>query len=441
MIVVTKFGGSSLADSAQFQKVKQIIESNPLRKVVIVSALGKRYMEDSKITDLLYLLYAHLKYKVDYHPILQTIEKRYLEIKETLGLKIDLNTEFKNLEKQLKTMTEAFIVSRGEYLVAKMMAEYLEFDFIDAENIIKFEYSGKLNERLTADSICQAYHICEEKEHFKGVVIPGFYGSYPNHDIQLFSRGGSDITGSLVAKALNAKQYENWTDVSGILMADPHIVEHPKRIQEITYDELRELSYMGASVLHEETIFPIQDLNIPIHILNTNDPKNEGTIICNKVSDKETIITGLAGKKNFKSITIVKKRGSNKLTVIRQVLDIFEAFHVTIEHLPTSIDSFSIVVESKLIEKCLYEIISEIKNLESVVDVSVDDDIALLAIVGRNMVTKPGISGKIFAIFGEEGINIKILAQGSKEINIIVGISNRDFEKSIQAIYQKMVKK
>lgn len=440
MIVVTKFGGSSLADSKQFQKVKKIIDSNPLRKVVIVSALGKRSVDDSKITDLLYLLAAHLKYKVDYSNIYQMIKERYLEIAKDLGLKIALNKEFLEIEKHFyDNNIEEYLVSRGEYLVGKMMAEYLDYQFVDSVELIRFQYNGKLDDKKTESLIRNKFELLETGEAFKGIVIPGFYGTYPNQDIKLFSRGGSDITGSLVAKAICADKYENWTDVSGILMADPHIIEHPKQIKEITYDELRELSYMGASVLHEETIFPIQDLNIPIQILNTNDPSNEGTIISNSASDKKQIITGIAGKKGFKSITIVKKRSANKLDVIRDVLNIFASYHVTIEHIPTSIDAFSIVVESKLVDKCLYEIIGEIKNNPNIIDVSIDDNISLIAIVGRNMVTKPGISGKIFAIFGNQNINIKMIAQGSKELNIIIGIANDDFEKSIKAVYDNMV--
>lgn len=440
MIIVTKFGGSSLADSNQFRKVKTIIDSNPLRKVVIVSALGKRSDDDSKITDLLYLLSAHLKYKVDYSNIYQTIKNRYYEIASDLSLQIDLNSEFLEIEKHFSDNNiEEYLVSRGEYLAGKMMAEYLDYQYIDAAELIYFQYNGKLDDKKTASLIKTNFENLEKNKIFKGVVIPGFYGVYPSHDIKLFSRGGSDITGSLVAKAINADKYENWTDVSGILMADPRIIEHPQQIKEITYDELRELSYMGASVLHEETIFPIQDLNIPIHILNTNDPQNEGTVISNSASDKSQIITGIAGKKGFKSITIVKKRTANKLDVIREVLNIFASYHVTIEHIPTSIDSFSIIVENKLIDKCLYEIIGEIKSNPSIIDVSIDDNISLIAIVGRNMVTKAGISGKIFAIFGTQNINIKMIAQGSKELNIIIGVANDDFEKSIKAVYYNMV--
>lgn len=434
MLIVTKFGGSSCADSKQFMKVKAIIEADPLRRVVVVSALGKRNKTDNKITDLLYLLAAHIKYGVDYSNILKMIYDRYMEIKKDLNLKIDLEQEFSVIEKSIKNKaTEEYLVSRGEYLCAKMMAEYLNFDFADAYDLIKFKYDGTVDDEKTN------IQINERIIAYPKIVVPGFYGAYPNGRIKLFSRGGSDITGSLLAKALNATKYENWTDVSGILMADPKIIDNPKRIKEVTYEELRELSYMGASVLHEETIFPIQDLNIPIHILNTNRPEDEGTIICKEATESSQVITGISGKKNFTSFTIIKDRTANKMHVIQDCLEVFRRFNVTIEHIPTSIDSFSLVVESKQLEKQMYDIISELKKNKDVVDVDMDEDVALVAVVGRNMVTRPGISAKIFSIFGREQINIKMIAQGAKEINIIVGISNNDFNKSIKAIYSNMI--
>ncbi len=434
MIKVAKFGGSSLASPEQFQKVKKIVKTDQSRQIVIVSALGKSINDDNKITDLLYLLAAHLKYKVDYHDLWQSITKRYYDILKELAINYDLAGALSEIEEQFSSSNiEEYLVSRGEYLTAQMMAHYLDYEFVDAKDLIAFNYDGTVNNELTKKHIQKAYD-----EHPQ-MVIPGFYGCYPNGDIKLFSRGGSDITGALVAQAVNAAIYENWTDVSGILMTDPKIVDNPKKIKTITYDELRELSYMGASVLHEETIFPIQELSIPIHILNTNDPSAEGTIISNAKSTEMNIITGIAGKKGFKSLTISKKRTTNKLEVMQNVLTILAKYHVNVEHLPTSIDSFSVIVESKQIDKCMYEVIGEIKTLSDVTDVVIDDDISLIAVVGRNMATRPGISGQIFAIFGSNQINIKMIAQGAQEINIIVGIATCDFEKSIKAIYRKMV--
>ena len=436
-LIVDKFGGSSVASSTQFKKVKDIVLSKKNRQVVIVSALGKRNKEDNKITDLLYLLHAHLKYSVAFDNIFNLVRDRYVSLRDELGISYKIEDDFDSLYKELnKNINPDYLVSRGEYFCAKLMAAYLDFDFLDAKDLIKFDYNGKINEEATDAAIKKAY--AENKKGY--FVIPGFYGSYPNGDVHLLSRGGSDITGSIVAKALNASVYENWTDVSGILMADPRIIENPKRINEITYDELRELSYMGANVLHEETIFPVQELNIPINILNTNDPTNPGTIIREKCDDVSQVITGISGLKDFASITVTKEFNANKTALIGDVLAIFKKYNIVVEHIPSSIDSFSIIVSRVKVEKYLYDIISDIKSLTDVKEVSIDKDIALVAVVGRNMVTRVGISGKIFGYLGEEGINIKMISQGSHEIAIIFGISNNDFEKTLKVLYRKLVK-
>lgn len=438
MLVVAKFGGSSVANATQFKKVKNIVlekKPNYYRNVIIVSALGKKEKEDSKITDLLYLLHAHLKYNVPYNNILDMIKTRFFNVKKELGLAIDLDNEFNTLEKDLKRdMSEDFLVSRGEYITSKMMAEYLGYNFVDAKDVIKFNYDGTVD-------YDKSYPLIEDaiKNNHK-VVIPGFYGTYPNEAIKTFSRGGSDITGSLVAAAIGADYYENWTDVSGILMADPHIIKNAKTIKEITYAELRELSYMGASVLHEQTVFPVQKAGIPIKILNTNAPSDEGTIIREDCTNKDEVITGIAGKKNFTSFTITKRQEVNKLEAIKDTLDVFSKFKVSVEHIPSSIDSFSVIVPNSDVEKNIYDIVSEIKKNSDIQDVTIDNDIALIAVVGRNMVYKPGISGRIFGIVGNHNINIKMIAQGSQEINIIVGVSNKDFENTITALYKNLVK-
>lgn len=434
MFTVCKFGGSSVADSTQFKKIKDIVLADPNRRLVVVSAMGRRNKEDYKVTDMLYLTYAHVKYGGNYKSVLDVIRERYIETAAELGIQYDIGADFDQLEAQIKAgCSEEFLVSRGECFCAKLMAAYLGYTFVDAVDVVHFRYDGTVDDQRTSRDIAAAFESAQR------VVIPGFYGSYPSGEVKLFSRGGSDITGAIVAKAVNAEKYENWTDVSGVYMADPRIVDHPRHIAEVTYDELRELSYMGASVLHEETILPIREINIPIYILNTNAPADKGTKICKDAAKTKQAITGIAGKKNFKAFTIVKDTAASKLDVIQDVLSIFKRYGVPVEHIPTSIDSFNVIVESKYTEKVTYDILTEIAKLPDVISVDIDNDLAMVAVVGRNMVTNTGISGAIFSIFGKHGINIKTIAQGTREINITVGISNADFEKCIRAIYEDMV--
>ena len=435
MITVVKFGGSSVASSGQFQKVKNIVLSDPKRKIVVVSAPGKRCKEDNKITDMLYLLSSHVKYGIDASSLIEKISERYEEIRNELNLGIDVKREFEIImENAKKGAGEEYIVSRGEYLCARLMSAYLGYSFVDAAEVVKFNYDGTLKEEETAEAVNSKF------EELGTIVVPGFYGAYPSGEIKLFSRGGSDVTGSLMAMGVNAEKYENWTDVSGMLVADPKIVDNPARIEEVTYDELRELSYMGASVLHEESVFPVRELNIPIYILNTNKPDEPGTKICKESNVNDMFVTGIAGKKNFKALTVTKNVNSDKLTVISDVLSVFKKFGVKIEHIHTSVDSFTILVNGKDVDKNVYDVLSDIKMVNGVVSVDIDNDLALVAVVGRNMVLKPGISAKIFSIFGKNNINIKTIAQGTKEINIIVGVQNADFEKSIKAVYEEVVK-
>ncbi len=432
---VVKFGGSSLADAGQFKKVKNIIESDAARNIVVVSALGKRCKDDHKITDLLYLTEAHLKYGVDAKSVFDIVKTRYLEVRDDLNLDFDLEKEFEIIESKFsKTIDKEMLVSRGEYLAAKMMADYLNYQFVDAAELIYFDYSGKVDNEKTDAA------IKEVLAKYSKIVVPGFYGVYPDQKIHLLSRGGSDVTGSLLAKGADATIYENWTDVSGFLVTDPRIVDNPKQIKEISYEELRELSYMGANVLHEDTIFPVQELDIPINIKNTNSPLDEGTIIASNPKDTKQIITGIAGKKDYESITIIKKPKTEKLKVMREVLEVMAKYGINVEHMPSSIDTFSLIIESKKIAKHLYEVIYELKSLDDVMDVIIENDIALVAVVGRNMATKPGMSAKLFSIFGDNKINIKVIAQASQELSIIVGVENKDFEKAIKAIYDGLVK-
>lgn len=434
MITVAKFGGSSLASSEQFNKVKNIIEKDKKRKIVVVSAPGKRFKEDSKVTDLLYLLWSHVKYGVDASNILNDIKQRYFEIKNALNLSVDVEREFEIIMQDVKNGAgEEYLVSRGEFLCAKLMASYLGFAFVDSAEVVKFNYDGVLNEEQTVEAIKSKF------EEVGAMVVPGFYGAYPSGEIRLFSRGGSDVSGSIMAMSISAEKYENWTDVSGVLVADPRIVDNPCRIEEVTYDELRELSYMGASVLHEESVFPVRELNIPIYILNTNKPDEKGTKICGKATANDRFVTGIAGKKNFSVFNVTKSVNSDKLSVISDVLQEFKRFGVKVEHIHTSVDTFSIIVNSKDVDKTVFDLLSELKHVKGVVSVDVDNDLALVAVVGRNMVLKPGISAKIFSIFGKNNINVKTISQGTKEINIIVGVQNADFEKAIRAVYSEVV--
>ncbi|MCR5786596.1 MAG: aspartate kinase [Acholeplasmatales bacterium] len=434
MLKVCKFGGSSLSDSKQFKKVKDIVLSDPLRKVVVVSALGKRNKSDYKITDLLYILSAHIKYNVDYDSIWNLIYERFVGIRNDLKIDFDIENELNNLKFNLKkNMNEDYLVSRGEYLTAKLMSCYLGFDFVDARDVIAFQYNGKIDEKKTNELV---QNVIKDKDN---IVVPGFYGSYPNKDIKIMSRGGSDITGSLLAQALNASVYENFTDVSGILAADPRIVDNPRAISEVTYQELSELSYMGANVLHEETVYPVQQLNIPINILNTNEPLNKGTMIKNDASDSKTIVTGITGKKNYASITISRTHMSGEIGILKKALQIFEDYNLCVDHAPSGIDSFSLVVDYKAIEHNKYELIAKLKeSLQS--NVELDDDLALIAIVGRNMKNKLGVSGKIFSTLADNQINVKMMDQDPLEISIIVGVSNSSYEKSIKCLYDALIK-
>lgn len=434
MLKITKFGGSSVANATQFKKVKGIVQSDSARRYVVVSAPGKQNSEDNKITDLLYLLDAHRQYHVDASNVFEIIRRRFTDIKKELGLTINIEAELDQFYANMNKMTQAEIVSRGEYFCAKMMAEYLGYDFIDAKKIIRFGANREVDMEATRAAL---QDVCQRHDHF---VFPGFYGTLPNGQIQLFSRGGGDITGAILAKCLEADVYENWTDVSGFLMADPRIVKNPKEISYITYSELRELSYMGASVLHEEAIFPVKEANIPIHILNTNAPQDKGTVIQERTKYKNPYaITGIAGKKGFTSIYIYKKHISNEIGFIRKALSVFEKYNVSIEHIPSGIDSFSVVVQDQDIQDVMYEIVADIKKELKCDSVKVESDLALISTVGKNMSSKPGTCGKLFGALGANDINIRMIAQGSDEINITVGVKREDFHKTIQVIYDTFV--
>ncbi len=429
-MIVTKFGGTSMASAEQFKKVKSIIDANNERQIVVVSAAGKKSSDDIKITDLLYTLHTHLQYGVPYTDIWNMIAGRYLEIQRDLGLSSNISADLDIIKSKLKKdIDQNYLISRGEYLSAKLMSAYLGFDFVDSKDIIRFTYSGTVDFERSEQNAKKFF-----SSHGK-IVVPGFYGSYPNGEICLFSRGGSDITGAYLARFLNAKIYENWTDVPGTLTADPRIVENPKTISQITYTELRELSYMGANVLHEDSIFPLQEKNISINIRNTNEPSCPGTIIKRDCNDERYVITGIAGKKDFVSFDILKDHMSTEIGFTRRVLEIFEDYKINVEHLPTGIDSVSVIVSGSSVSGCMYDIVSKIEN-ELGAKVNVKKELALIAIVGRNMAGKSGICARIFASLSAVGINIKMIAQPPDETNIIVGVDNSNYKKAIQALYK-----
>lgn len=440
MIKVAKFGGTSLADAVQFKKVHDIVKDNEERRYVVVSAPGKRFKDDNKITDLLYLTHAHLKFSVPYAPVLKLIEDRFNEIKDELNLDIDLHGEFETIRNMLDNKCdEDYIVSRGEYLSAKLMASYLRCDFIDSKDVIFFKYDGTVDKKKTNEKLGAALSKSSK------AIIPGFYGSYPDGSIKTFSRGGSDITGSIVASVAKADMYENWTDVSGFLMADPRIVKNPLPINKITYQELRELSYMGASVLHDEAVFPVRQAGIPINIRNTNEPDNPGTVIVgddqvDEDYDNGHVITGIAGRKNFTFFYIHKEHMANEVGVVRKALEIFEERNISIDHIPSGIDSFSIVVPTECVEKTTHEIVEELKDKLGTDSVKTYKNLSLISTVGIRMAFRPGISAKLFNALGENNINIRMIDQGSSEINIIVGVDDKDFENAIRAIYNAFVK-
>ena len=439
MLKVLKFGGSSMADAKQFEKVKSIVQADPSRKVVIVSAAGKRFSDDHKLTDLLYLCHAHLKYGVACDSVFDMIRSRYMEIRDELGLKTDLETEFDALRKKMdKGISQDELVSRGEYFAARLMADYLGYDFLDSELWLRFKLDGTVDQEVSYEALSRA-------ASGRRVVIPGFYGAMPDGSIKTFTRGGSDITGALAAAALDADVYENWTDVSGFLMADPRIVKDPLPIERITYSELRELSYIGAQVLHEGTIFPVREKNIPLNIRNTNQPDHPGTMIRESFDEPEekadsSFITGIAGRKDFSVITITKNGMSNEAGVLRRVLEILEKYQLVVEYLPSGIDSVSLVVAADKLRPCQYQILGEIQKALKPDTIHVTEDMAIVAAVGRKMAFKPGISGKIFAALGENGINIRMITQGPEELNIIVGVDNKDFAGAIRVLYDSFVK-
>ena len=436
-IKVAKFGGSSVADAIQIGKTKKIIEADPDRKYIIVSAPGKRFDGDTKVTDLLYLCKTHIEHNLPYEQLYQVVCDRYKVTEVNLDVKADMQRYLDEIKENMENGTSSdYVASRGEFLNAILMAAYLGYDFVDTAALVKFDAKG----RLLPEETDQA--LKSELSRHDRAVLPGFYGSSPDGSVKTFSRGGSDITGALVARAVNADVYENWTDVSGFLMADPRIVEGAKPISTISYKELRELSYMGASVLHEDAIYPARVADIPINIRNTNQPEDEGTLITAEAGPLEDgqIITGIAGSKDFTVIALYKNMLSNERGFVRRLAGILEDFDIPLEHLPSGIDTVSVVLSNQCVDGRLDEILEEFERQLKPDTVDVSEEVALIATVGYGMSFRTGVSAKLFTALAEAGVNIRMIDQGSSEMNIIVGVENRDLETSIRAIYQAFVK-
>ncbi|WP_173452666.1 aspartate kinase [Eubacterium pyruvativorans] len=435
-IKVAKFGGSSVADGIQLKKLKDIIQADPDRKYVIVSAPGKRYSGDSKITDLLYMCQTQRQHNIPYDQLFQVITDRYSAVKYNLNIDVDLDSRFEEIKGNLeKGCSEDYIVSRGEYLSAILVAAYLGFDFVDTQPLIFFDKRG----RLMAEETNAA--LAEELAKHERAVIPGFYGSSKETgEVKVFSRGGSDVTGSVVARAVQADMYENWTDVSGLLMADPRIVKDPEPISRISYVELRELSYMGASVLHEDAVFPARKAGIPINIRNTNEPEDPGTIITTEAEeDQQKIISGVAGNKDFTVIAIYKNMMNKEVGFLRRVLTVLEDMDINFEHVPTGIDTISVVISNDELDGKLEDVVDALERQLNPDDITVHENISLIAAVGTGMNRRLGTAAKMFSALAEAGVNIRMIDQGSSEINIIVGVDTEDFEKAIRAIYNAFV--
>ncbi|MEZ3461751.1 MAG: aspartate kinase [Lachnospiraceae bacterium] len=428
---VVKFGGSSLASAEQFVKVGNIIHADEDRKFVVPSAPGKRFDKDTKVTDMLYACYALAERDHNFNAEIAQIEKRYQEIIDGLKLDLDLSSEFDRIIDNFKRKAGAnYAASRGEYLNGIIMAEYLGYEFVDPAEAIRFNEAGVFDADVT-----QAL-LSKRLEGVERAVIPGFYGAMEDGTVVTFSRGGSDITGSIVAKAIQADVYENWTDVSGFLIADPRIIENPKGIDTITYGELRELSYMGAGVLHEDAIFPVRKQGIPINIRNTNQPEDEGTwIVGNTCKKSKYTITGIAGKKGFASINIEKDMMNAEIGFGRKVLQVFEEYDISFEHMPSGIDTLNVMVHQTEFADKEQNILSGISKAVNPDHIEIQSDLALIAVVGRCMKSQRGTVGRIFAALAHANVNVRMIDQGSSEQNVIIGVSNEDFETAIRAIY------
>ncbi len=435
--IVTKFGGSSLADAGQFAKVKRILALDPARRYVVPSAPGRRFKEDEKVTDLLYRCHELAARGEDYQETFDKIAARYMDIAEELGLSLDLGAVLDEVDERIGAGASAdWCASRGEYLGGMLLADYLGWRFFDPAKGILFDETGRFDAERTQVVLSEALADGEP------TVVPGFFGSKPNGEVHTFSRGGSDVTGAIVARAVGADMYENWTDVSGFLMADPRVVENPREIRSITYKELRELSYMGASVLHEDAMFPVHKAGIPTNIRNTNLPEHPGTLISLDMPEETDVptITGIAGHKGFSVIFVEKAMMNSELGFGRKVLSVLEECGISFEHLPTGIDTMSVVVAQDALAPHREQVVHRIMEVVEPDTLTIHDDMSLIATVGRGMVHNCGTAARLFASMSRAGINVRMIDQGSSELSIIVGVDDKDFESTIRAIYHEFVK-
>ena len=435
--IVTKFGGSSLADAGQFAKVKRILALDPARRYVVPSAPGRRFKEDEKVTDLLYRCHELAARGEDYQETFDKIAARYMDIAEELGLSLDLGAVLDEVDERIGAGASAdWCASRGEYLGGMLLADYLGWRFFDPAKGILFDETGRFDAERTQVVLSEALADGEP------TVVPGFFGSKPNGEVHTFSRGGSDVTGAIVARAVGADKYENWTDVSGFLMADPRVVENPREIRSITYKELRELSYMGASVLHEDAMFPVHKAGIPTNIRNTNLPEHPGTLISLDMPEETDVptITGIAGHKGFSVIFVEKAMMNSELGFGRKVLSVLEECGISFEHLPTGIDTMSVVVAQDALAPHREQVVHRIMEVVEPDTLTIHDDMSLIATVGRGMVHNCGTAARLFASMSRAGINVRMIDQGSSELSIIVGVDDKDFESTIRAIYHEFVK-
>lgn len=433
--IVAKFGGSSLADAEQFRKVASIVRNDPARRYVVASAPGKRSGADTKVTDLLYRCYDLAAAKEDFSGALAQVEARFAEIVRELGLSFDLGAELSAVEAHLRgTPEREYMASRGEYLNSKLLAAYLGYDFLDAADAVRFAPDGRFLPEETNAALSIALANVER------AVVPGFYGADGTGRIHTFSRGGSDVTGALVARATDASLYENWTDVSGMLFTDPRIVPDPGAIDYITYRELRELSYMGASVLHEDAVFPVRKAGIPINIRNTNRPDDAGTMISHDLppAAAQRPVTGIAGRKGFSTLLVEQSLMNNEVGFGARLLNILAAHGVPFEHCPTGIDTMSVVVDTAALNACRDAVLRQIELQVRPDHLSVEDGLALIAVVGHGMGGLRGIAARIFAAVADAGVNIRMIDQGSSELNIIIGVNESDYEPAVRAICQKL---
>lgn len=435
-VLVAKFGGSSLADAGQFEKVKKIIQSNPARRYIVPSAPGKRSESDEKVTDLLYRCYEEAVHGRDYSVLLDKIKRRYQDIIDALVLDISLADEFDKIEFAFQNHAgEAYAASRGEYLGGILLAKYLGYEFVDAAEVVRFDRDGRFEDERTN------FFLQERLAGVERAVVPGFYGADDAGNIYTFTRGGSDVTGALVARAVQASMYENWTDVSGFLLADPSIVDHPRKIDVMTFSELRELAYRGAAVLHEDAVFPVRRAGISIHIRNTNHAEENGTMICKRLKPEEEVpITGIAGKKSFVAISIAKNRMNAQIGFCHRLLEAFDENRITFEHMPSGIDTISVILPLAEYTEKKEAITVSLQRLLQPDKIEVDEDMALVTVVGKGMRSVSGIASRFFGALGDAEVNIKMIDMGSNEINCTIGVRNADFETAIRALYDALVR-